>query len=85
MLTKKLCLAPYAKDKENMVTADASRTGLGVTLCQKQDSRDIKSLAFGSRYLNDTEKIYSVGEHDYKSFDSISMGRKYIYIRTTKH
>ena len=56
MLTEKICLAPYAKDKENMVTADASRPGLGITLYQKQDSGDIISLAFGSRYLNDTEK-----------------------------
>ena len=32
MLTNKPCLAHYAKDKCNMVTTDASKTGLGITL-----------------------------------------------------
>ena len=40
MLTEKPCLAHYAKDKYNMVTPDASKTGLGITLCQKQDNRE---------------------------------------------
>ena len=56
MLTKKPCLAHYAKDKDNMVTTDASKTGLGITLWQKQDDGELKPIAFGSRYLNDTEK-----------------------------
>ena len=56
MLTDKPCLAHYAKDKCNMVTTDASKTGLGITLWQKQDDGEIKPIAFGSRYLNDTEK-----------------------------
>ena len=55
MLTEKLYLAYYAKDKENMVTTDASTTGLGIPLWQKQDNGEIKPIAFGSRYLNDTE------------------------------
>ena len=62
MLTDKPCLAHYAKDKCNMVTTDASKTGLGITLWQKQDDGEIKPIAFGSRYLNDTEKNYSIGE-----------------------
>ena len=37
MLTEGPCLAHYAKDKDNMVTTDASKTGLGITLWQKQD------------------------------------------------
>ena len=62
MSTDKQCLAHYAKDKCNMVTTDASKTGLGITLWQKQDDGEIKPIAFGSRYLNDTEKNYSIGE-----------------------
>ena len=55
-LTEGPCLAHYAKDKDNMVTSDASKTGLGITLWQKQDDGNIKPIAYGSRYLNDTEK-----------------------------
>ena len=62
MLTEGPCLAHYAKDKDNMVTTDASKTGLGITLWQKQDDGNIKPIAYGSRYLNDTEKNYSIGE-----------------------
>ena len=40
-----------------MVTTDASKTGLGITIWQKQDNRELKPIAFGSRYLNDTERI----------------------------
>ena len=40
-----------------MVTTDASKTGLGVTLRQKQDNEEIKSIVFGIRYSNDTEKF----------------------------
>ena len=56
MLTEGPCLAHYAKDKDNMVTTDASKTGLGITLWQKQDDRNIKPIVNGSRILNDTEK-----------------------------
>ena len=45
-----------------MVTTDASKTGLGFTFWQKQDDGELKPIAFGSRYLNDTEKNYSIGE-----------------------
>ena len=41
MLTKKQCLGHYAKDRENLVTTDANKIGLGITLWQKQDSGDI--------------------------------------------
>ena len=36
LLTQKPGLAHYAKDRENIVTTDASKTGLGITLWQKQ-------------------------------------------------
>ena len=32
MLTEGPCLAHYAKNKDNMETTDASKTGLGITL-----------------------------------------------------
>ena len=49
-------LAHYAEDKDNIKTTDASITGLGLTLWQKQDDGNTKPLAYRSRYLNDTEK-----------------------------
>ena len=42
MLTEEPCLAHYAKDKENIVTTDASKTGLGITLWRKQSDGEIK-------------------------------------------
>ena len=64
MLTEEPALAHYAKDKDNIVTTDASRTGLGITIWQKQaDGEFEKPIAFGSRFLNDSEeKNYSIGE-----------------------
>ena len=62
MLTEGPCLAHYAKDKDNIVTTDASTTGLGITLWQKQDDGNTKPIAFGSRYLNDTENHDSIGD-----------------------
>ena len=62
MRTDKPCLAHYAEDKHKMVTTDASKTGLGITLWQKQDNGEMKLIAFGSRYLNNTESNYSIGE-----------------------
>ena len=50
MLTEGPCLAHYAKDKDNMISTDASTTGLGTTLWQKQDNGDTKPIAYGSRY-----------------------------------
>ena len=68
MLTIGPGLAHYAKDKENIVTTDASTIGLGITLWQKQDNGIMKPIAFGSRYLNETEKIYSIGELKLQAF-----------------
>ena len=47
MFTEEPCLAHYAKDNENMITATASQTGLGITLRQEQYNREIKPTAFG--------------------------------------
>ena len=48
--------------RDNIVTTDASKTGLGITLWQKQSDGEIKPIAFSSRYLNNSEKKYSIGE-----------------------
>ena len=56
-LTEEPCLAHYAKDKKNIKTTDARKTGLGITFWQKQSDGEIKPIAFGSRYLNDSKKI----------------------------
>ena len=62
LLTEEPYLAHYAKDRDNIVTTDASKTGLGITLWQKQSDGEIKPIAFGSRYLNESEQNYSIGE-----------------------
>ena len=55
---------------------------------------EIKPIAFGSRYLNDSEKNYSIGELEFlavvwglKKFRIHLYGKKvfFIYIQTTKH
>ena len=58
MLTEKPCLRDYAKHEENLVTTEASKTGLGNIHWQKQDKGDIKPIAFGSKYLNHTKKQF---------------------------
>ena len=62
MVTGDPALAHYAKDRDNIVTTDASKTGLGITLWQKQADGELKPIAFSSRFLNDSEKNYSTGE-----------------------
>ena len=47
-LTTHSCLANYNGNKENIVTADASKTGLGVALWQKQANGDLKPIAFAA-------------------------------------
>ena len=65
MLAEGPCLAHYAKDKENIETADAGTTGLGITLSQKQNNGNTKPIVYGSRYLNDIEKKNSIGELEF--------------------
>ena len=62
MLTEDPCLAHYAKDKDNIVSTNASTTGLWITLWQKQDDGTTKPIADGSRYLNETEKKHSISK-----------------------
>ena len=46
MLTEGSCLANCAKDKGIMVTTDASKTELGITLCHKQEDGNMKPIAY---------------------------------------
>ena len=48
MLTVEPDLTHYAKDRDNIVTTDASKIGLGITLWQKQADGELKPIAFGS-------------------------------------
>ena len=49
-LTKRPCLAHHNRNKENIVTTDASKTGLGIELWQIQRNNELKPIAFVSRY-----------------------------------
>ena len=62
MVTERPCLAHYAKDKKFIVRTNASTTGLGITLWQKQDDGNTNPTAFGRRYLSEKEKKYSISE-----------------------
>ena len=92
MLIEEPCLAHYTKDRDNIVTTDASKTGLGITLWQKQSNGEIKPIAFGSRYLNDSEKNYSIVELELlavvwglEKFRFYLYGKKFFSTQTTKH
>ena len=50
------CLAHYAKNRDDIVTTDASETRLGLTLWQKQSDGEVKPIALGSRYLIENGK-----------------------------
>ena len=65
MLSEGQSLAHYAKDKDNIVTTDASTTGLRITLWPIKDHRNTKPMKFGSRYRNKPEKKYSIGALDF--------------------
>ena len=60
-LTTQPCLVHYNGNKENIFTTDACNTGL-IALWQRQNNGELKAIAYASRYLNDAEKKYSVGE-----------------------
>ena len=47
-LTTQPCLAHYNGNKENIVTTDACRSGLGIALWQKQNNGDLKPIALPS-------------------------------------
>ena len=55
------CLAHFVRDLVIIVTTDASRTGVGITLWQKQNDNTFRPIAFGSRYLNDAGNKNLIG------------------------
>ena len=52
----------YAKDRENIVTTDARKTGAGIPLWRKQSDGETKPIAFGSRYVKEIERKYLIEE-----------------------
>ena len=56
------CSAHFARDRDTIVTTDASRTGLEITLWRRQSVDALRPTAVANRYLNDAEKNYSIGE-----------------------
>ena len=87
-LTELPCLAHYNGNKENILTTDASTTGLGVSLWRKQGNNELKPIAFASRYLNDAKKIFHRRiriTRAWKVSDSTYTVNKYNYFPTIKH
>ena len=56
------CLTHYSPKRENIITTDASKHGLGAILWQTQPDGIRKPIQYASRYLNDAEKRYSTNE-----------------------
>ena len=59
------CLTHYSPKRENIITTDASKHGLGAILWQTQPDGNRKPIQYASRYLNDAEKRYSTNELEY--------------------
>ena len=60
-ITESPCLAHFDPKRDNYVTTDACKTGLGATLWQKE-GEIFRPIAFASRYLTDCERKYTVNE-----------------------
>ena len=50
------CLEHFARDRDNILTIIASKTGLGIKQWQKQTHNTMRPKAFASRNLNDAKK-----------------------------
>ena len=61
-MTKRQCIAHFANGRGDIVTTDASGTGLGITLWQKQTDNTFPPKALASRTLNDVETNCSMAE-----------------------
>ena len=55
-------MAHYNSNYANILTTDANTKGLGATLWQEQPNKELKPIAFASRFLSDTEKRYAINE-----------------------
>ena len=58
MLVEGSCLAHYANDKDNLVTTDASKTGVGIILWQKQDDGINEPIAYGTKNIQSVNWNY---------------------------
>ena len=56
------CLAHYKANSETILTANASKKGLGATLWQRPKGGNLKPVGYASRFLTDTEKKYAINE-----------------------
>ena len=63
-LSKSIQLSYYNPEAETEVIIDASPTGLGAILAQKQDDGQFRPIRFGSRALTDVESRYSQTERE---------------------
>ena len=61
-VTEMQCPAHFARDRDNITTANARRTGLGVIYGNTKRDSTIRPVAFASRHLKESRKIYSMGE-----------------------
>lgn len=59
ILSSKPVLSIYSADKWTFVTADASSYGLGAVPRQKQDDGKMQVIAYASRIITETERIYA--------------------------
>ena len=64
MITEISSLAHFVRNRDNVVTTDASKTGLEIALWRKQTDNTHRPIAFACKYLNDADKNYSIGELD---------------------
>ena len=62
ILVKKIMLSYFDVKKETRLCTDASRTGLGFVLQQKQEDDSWRTVQTGSRFLTDAESRYAVIE-----------------------
>ena len=92
MLTEGSGLGHYVKDKDNIVKRDATKTGLGTTLCRKQDDGNTKQIALGSIYLNETKTKYPIDVlellavlWELEKLRFYLYGKKYIFTQIIKH
>lgn len=63
-LTSERVLAQYKPNAKTKVSADASAFGIGGVLCQLQENREWRPVAFISHSLSDTEQRYAQVEKD---------------------
>ena len=82
----KSSLVHYAKDRENILRTEASKTGLGISLWQNQSDEETKPILERKRKeLLDRGKKYWLSYGAYKRPNFIYRERKLFSIQTTKH